>query len=310
MLTLGQEARAPRLILDASNSYAQRVLRGDQGLRVLGPADLPQVRTLLAADPVTNVFVDYRAMVTSLDKRWLGGEMWGWYSEGRLRSVCHSAANLVPAMADPEAAVAFARRAERHARGCATLVGPVSQVRRMWDHLEHVWEAPRDERWDQPHLVIDHDPLLPPDRSVRRTRPDEIGELYPASVAMYTEEVGVSPLDSSGSYPRYVRLLMQLGRAIGGVVPADDARRQPERVWFKSDIGSVWRHYCQVQGVWLDPQLRGRGLSIPAMAQVVVLCQQQYPVVSLYVNDFNTRARRLYTEIGFDTVGELATVLY
>ena len=103
---------------------------------------------------------------------------------------------------------------------------------------------------------------------------------------------------------------MQLGRAIGGVVPADDARRQPERVWFKSDIGSVWRHYCQVQGVWLDPQLRGRGLSIPAMAQVVVLCQQQYPVVSLYVNDFNTRARRLYTEIGFDTVGELATVLY
>ena len=46
------------------------------------------------------------------------------------------------------------------------------------------------------------------------------------------------------------------------------------------------------------------------MAQVVRLCRQRYPVVSLYVNDYNTRARRLYQGLGFRTVGELATVLY
>ena len=46
------------------------------------------------------------------------------------------------------------------------------------------------------------------------------------------------------------------------------------------------------------------------MSQVVRLCRQQFPVVSLYVNDYNTRARRLYEGLGFATVGELATVLY
>lgn len=46
------------------------------------------------------------------------------------------------------------------------------------------------------------------------------------------------------------------------------------------------------------------------MAQVVRLCLRAYPVVSLYVNDFNTRARRLYERVGFRTVSELATVLY
>ena len=30
-----------------------------------------------ARDPVVNVFVDYRARITRLDPRWLGGEVWG-----------------------------------------------------------------------------------------------------------------------------------------------------------------------------------------------------------------------------------------
>jgi predicted GNAT family acetyltransferase len=32
--------------------------------------------------------------------------------------------------------------------------------------------------------------------------------------------------------------------------------------------------------------------------------------VSLYVNDFNTRARRAYQRVGFAPVGEFATILY
>ena len=38
---------------------------------------------------------------------------------------------------------------------------------------------------------------------MRRVRPDELGILLPASVAMFTEEVGVSPVgpDGGGSLP-------------------------------------------------------------------------------------------------------------
>lgn len=102
-------------------------------------------------------------------------------------------------------------------------------------------------------------------------------------------------------------MLIQMGHAMGAV---HRGTGRASRVWFKSDIGSAWSGYCQVQGVWISPELRGRRLSIPAMAQVVRLCRQRYPVVSLYVNDYNTRARRLYQGLGFRTVGELATVLY
>ncbi|MDX6284071.1 MAG: uncharacterized protein QOH03_5142, partial [Kribbellaceae bacterium] len=87
------------------------MLRTRQGLRLLGPADLPALRTLTAQDPVVNVFADYRARLTQLDPRWLGGEMWGYEVDGRLVSACHSAANLVPVQATTDAVVAFAERA-------------------------------------------------------------------------------------------------------------------------------------------------------------------------------------------------------
>ena len=38
-----------------------------------------------------------------------------------------------------------------------------------------------------------------------------------AAIAMYTEEVGVTPLDGTGSYQRYVRMLIQMGHAMGAV---------------------------------------------------------------------------------------------
>ncbi len=67
---------------------------------------------------------------------------------------------------------------------------------------------------------------------------------------------------------------------------------------------------CQIQGVWVEPSRRGQGLAGPGMAGVVELAQAHVaPHVSLYVNDFNTRARRVYERVGFDYVDTFATIL-
>ena len=67
---------------------------------------------------------------------------------------------------------------------------------------------------------------------------------------------------------------------------------------------------AQVQGVWLAPHLRGRALAAPAMAEATRQILDTHEVVSLYVNDFNTRAVRTYLRCGFTVAGEFATVLY
>ena len=79
---------------------------------------------------------------------------------------------------------------------------------------------------------------------------------------------------------------------------------------FKAELGAVTPEVTQVQGVWMNPALRGQGLSAGYMAAVVVLAQTLAPVTSLYVNNFNTRARATYERVGFRQVGTFATVLF
>jgi uncharacterized protein len=89
------------------------------------------------------------------------------------------------------------------------------------------------------------------------------------------------------------------------------ARIENGEVLFKAEIGAASSQACQVQGVWVDPRYRGQGLSGPGMAAVARYAQQNVaPVVSLYVNDYNTPARRAYRTVGFAEVDTFASVLF
>lgn len=61
----------------------------------------------------------------------------------------------------------------------------------------------------------------------------------------------------------------------------------------------------------MAPEHRGQGLAAPGMAAVLRYALADVaPLVSLYVNDFNTAARRTYTRVGFQEVGEFMSVLF
>jgi uncharacterized protein len=281
------------------------VLRTHPGLRLLGPSDLPAMLELTAGDPVVNVFADYRSRLTRLEPRWLGGEVWGYHEDGRLVSACHAAANLVPVQATPEAIAAFADRAAAEPRRCATIVGPAEAVGPLWDRLAAHWSPAREVRLNQPHLQISGEPAVAPDPQVRRTEPADADVLYPACVAMYTEEVGVSPELGGGAelYRARVAQLVAKGWSF--------ARIERGRVVFKAEVAAVSPYACQVQGVFVDPSRRGEGLAAAGMAAVVVAALRDIaPVVSLYVNEHNHPARRAYARAGFEQCGTFSTVMF
>jgi predicted GNAT family acetyltransferase len=146
---------------------------------------------------------------------------------------------------------------------------------------------------------------VPGDPLVRRVRPDEVDILLPACVAMFTEEVGVPPDSGDGGamYRSRVSELVASGRAF--------ARFDDGRVVFKAEVGAATGAACQVQGVWVDPELRGRGIGAAGMATVVDEALTSIaPVVSLYVNDYNVPARRAYAKVGFVDVGSFMSVLF
>lgn len=273
-------------------------------VRALCPADLPEVHRLLARDPVTSVFVDHRVRVTQLEPRWLGGEVWGYGDERSLVALCHAAANLSPVFADREALAAFAARALSQGRNCGSIMGPHDQVMELWRLLEPEWGPARSVRPRQPFLVLDSQPKVAPSADVRRARARDIDALYPACVAMYTEELGVSP-EAGGAdlYRARVAQLISKGHAF---VHLDDGE-----VLFKAELGAVTPHASQLQSVWVNPRYRGQGLAAAGVAAVCATALSELaPVVSLYVNEHNEPARRAYDRVGFTETGRFATVLF
>ncbi|MBH5337273.1 GNAT family N-acetyltransferase [Streptomyces pactum] len=274
--------------------------------RVLEPAELEAALAVLDRDPVANAFVTARVRAAGLDPWRLGGEMWGWYQDGRLESLCYAGANLVPICAGSEAVRAFAARARRSGRRCSSIVGPADSTAELWSLLEPSWGPARDVRAHQPLMVTDTMPAdIVPDPLVRRVRKDEMDVIMPACVAMFTEEVGVSPLAGDGGllYQARVAELVGAGRSF--------ARVEDGRVVFKAEIGAATPHACQIQGVWVAPEHRGRGLSETGMAAVLRYALDEVaPVVSLYVNDYNTAARAAYRRVGFREVGAFMSVLF
>jgi len=273
--------------------------------RILTYADAEAARRIVAQNPVRDVFVATRLSQGVLDPL-MPGVVWGWPSDDPT-ALLHVGANLVPVAASPAAIAAFAQ-ALGPRRTCRAIIGPASMVLPLWrtlcDRTGAAYAVTRDVRPRQPVMAISGRAQIAGDTRVRPIAMRHFESYLAASIAMYSEEVGEHPASggSLSAYRAHCQSLIEQGRAFGIVV--DD------RVIFKSDIGAAAGGVAQLQGVWLDPALRGRGISAPAVASVVDLILADYNTVSLYVNDFNRRAIACYRHVGFGTVDEFATVRY
>jgi predicted GNAT family acetyltransferase len=274
-------------------------------LRDLNSSDLGQLWDLIDTDPDAYCVVAERVRVGELESSSSGGPTWGWFVEGRLRSALYVGANLMPIDATATALAAFGARLRAAGRRSSAIVGYRSDVLELWQHLKPVWSAAREVREDQPLMVMSDPPLVDQDDEVVQIAMTDLDAIMSPSVAMFTEEVGVSPIASGRGLAYRARVASSIleGRTY--------ARFHEGAVVFKAEVGAVGRGSCQLQGVWIDPRLRGTGIAIPAVAAVVAAATRDHaPRVSLYANRHNTAALHTYQRVGFRQVGTFATILF
>jgi len=275
-------------------------------VRPLEFRDVPDLDRLLDSDPVAHCFVASRLdeVRTGNRQHRLASDFWIVERGGRCVAALHLGANVVPIATDDAARRILADRLRRGGRRGSSFVGPAEEVLDLWRLLDGAWGPAREVRARQPLLALDRAPSVAPDPGVRAVRPQETDLLVPACIAMFTEEVGISPVSggAGAAYRARVAELVQAGRAL--------ARIDNGRVVFKAEIGAASRRACQIQGVWVAPDRRGQGLSEPGVAAVTEIARERVaPIVSLYVNDYNSVARRCYEAVGFRAAGEFATIL-
>jgi predicted GNAT family acetyltransferase len=263
--------------------------------------DAAVVRRVLDEDPVGSCMVASRVADHGVDPTAIGGELW----TRRLpsESLCYAGPNLIPLRGGTADLAAFADKAMSSPRRCSSLVGRAELVLPMWNRLERAWGPARDVRAHQPLMALDTEPRCAIDAAVRPARLDEIDAYLVAAIDMFIGEVGVDPRmgDGGRGYRRRVASLITAGRAW--------ARFERGQVVFKAEVGSQSPAVGQIQGVWVHPEWRGRGLGAAGTAALAGAVVRSGRTASLYVNDFNTVARATYSRIGFTEVGSFATVL-
>jgi uncharacterized protein len=273
--------------------------RAEAGLEVrpLGRDDQAVALAMLDRNPVRDVFIASRIIHDGALTSFGPSPLWGAFDDRQeLRGLLHVGPNLVPAVDDDAACEALAPAASGLYLA-RMMVGERTTVELLWSRIGRSYPAPREVRTRQYVYAVDpgqlvHDPHARAPGVARLAAGGDEERVLRLSAAMYAEEMGENPLarDPDG-YRRRVRMLTSRGWTYVYDVAGE--------LWFKMDVGCASDRSAQIQGVYVPPELRGRGVGTVAMAACCALAFDRHPNLSLYVNDFNAPAIALYERIGF-----------
>lgn len=273
------------------------------GLLALNRRDQSRLETFLTRQPVENLFLLAKLREFGMDRRRLG-RLLAYGDDDRYGAVLLDGGTIFVGGEDPGAVDAFAE-AIGPIRRATSILGPSDLVLGLYAALRkryEPWGVVSNVRQRQPLMVLGHPPVCEPDPRVRRLTVKDFASYLDASIDMYTEEIGSSPFKYGGGYDNFVKQRLKRGEAWGIVEDGE--------VIFKADLGPKVPGQAQLQGVWVHPDLRGQGISVPALSGTLHGMMRSYPLISLYVNDFNAPAVRAYERLGFRTIGSLSTVHY
>jgi len=246
--------------------------------RLVRRPDLTRILEFCAEDPVERVFLE------DVARRGLG-RFCAVEDDGRLVALCHVGANVVPS--GREAARFAAETAESEPR---MIVGEERAVSELWEAARASLPKPLDDRPGQPVYQLEAAP--PPGGSgLRAATLDDLDLLVPAAAEAYREEVGIDAYARDPALFEWrTRVQVEQGRSW--------LWREEGRVLFKAEASAWTEAAVQLQQVWVDPDLRGRGYATRALADLCGQLLASTPIVCLFVRPENAAAIALYERIG------------
>jgi GNAT superfamily N-acetyltransferase len=258
--------------------------------RLVKRPDLDEVLAFCDEDPIERVFL------ADVARRGLG--RFAALRDGeRLTALCHLGANIVPS---GEGTGRFASIAVRSRP--RMLIGEERAVTELWDAAQSELPAVREDRPGQPVFVLEARP--PPGRSgLRPAGLSDLDLLVTTSAAAFLEEVGID------AYARDPALFEWRTRT-----QIEERRswlwEKEGKILFKAEASAWTDKAVQLQQVWVDPELRGRGYAKRGLADLCRLLLETTPAVCLFARAENVPAIRLYESLRMRRVGSYRSLIF
>lgn len=263
----------------------------------VGPTEAGALERLLDADPVQNVYLRSELRLVGTTAPW-----WCVSDGGDVKAAVLAGPLTVPCLPNPLDAPRIAE-ATRAYGPPHLMVGPREAVLALHRCIERGRPA-RAIRDPQPVMTIDRGRLrvLPP-APLRRTTRRDVEVLATAAGIMHREEMsGDSAPPDAAAWRARMSQLVDRGWSWAWIEAGE--------VVFKAELSAWTPDVVQVQGVFTAPSRRGRGVATAGMTALCSLLLESVPLVTLYLNEYNQEALRVYRRVGFEQQGEFATVMY
>jgi predicted GNAT family acetyltransferase len=133
--------------------------------------------------------------------------------------------------------------------------------------------------------------------NLRPATPEDLEQVVQAQAAMAFEISGVDPLkkDGAGFRARYLRRIER--KRVWVVI-------ENGRLIFKTDIISDTPQATYIEGVYVSPEERGKGVGRRCVTALGSILLKSRNAIYLFVENQNTRTKSFYLKLGFSAAGQ------
>jgi ribosomal protein S18 acetylase RimI-like enzyme len=266
-------------------------------INVAATGEEDEILSALSTPSLTNVimagFIRDNTLVSSLNR----GRFYSCCSERDEPEGVALIGHTVLFEAFSERAVEAFAALTRREKSAHLLMGEHNAVQRFWHYYADREQSPRQIC---PVLFLRHHGPFNERRQVlglRPATPDDLKQVVRAQAGMVLETSGVDPLkkDPIGFRERYLR------------------RIEKQRVWvlmkngrlvFKLDVIADTPQAAYIEGVYVNPRERGKGLGRRCLTEVGSILLERSNALYLFVENENTRTMSFYLRLGFNVAGQ------
>jgi predicted GNAT family acetyltransferase len=265
-------------------------------VRQLTNRDQNEVLAFLASRSVHTVFIAGFIYENGIESSFNRGTFYAYYDKaGELEGVALIGHAILLETRSDAALAAFARLA-RECSSAHMVLGKEEMISQFLNYFSETGQQPR--RLSREILFEQQVPVesLEPVAGLRPGVPDDIDILLPVYAKMVLEESGRNPLetDPAGFKQRWLRRIEQ------------------NRVWvwveqgqliFNTDIISETPDVIYLEGVYVNPEERGKGYGLRCLSQLCNSYLEHVKSICLLSNEDNHRSHNFFRRAGFQPLG-------